>query len=152
MYQVIIRKVPFFLLLIAAIVIPFMTYKIKWLAGSVPCQGIMQFKGKSITGALEHSYSVISYVVGRDTLWFNGNDNVFFTEGAAVPVRYQKSNPEDARVNIFTSIWGDTLVYGGIPVVILLMLFLHPQVVPWGSSIKIVRKSPFLFLETGKEA
>jgi hypothetical protein len=46
----------------------------------------------------------------------------------------------------FPGIWGDTLVYSGIPALILLVLFLHPLVAPWGSRIKLTAKKPFIGL------
>lgn len=107
----------------------------------------MGFVGKSYTGTIIHSYSNIRFKVGNDTIWFNGNDNIFFKEGEVVPVRYQKDNPYDVRIDIFPSIWGDTLVYGGIPVVLLIALFLHPQVIPRGSRIRLSTKKPLLTLQ-----
>ena len=142
----IIRRTPFFLGLLAITIIPFFTYKFAWIAGSVKTTGIAEFQGKSYTGQIAHVYMNIRYNTGKDTLWFNGNDNILYKEGQPVPVRYQKSDPSNARLDIFPSMWGDTLVYGSIPVSILLLLFLHPHIIPYRSRLKLTRKLPFILI------
>jgi len=59
-------------------------------------------------------------------------------------VRYQVKNPREARINIFSSIWGDTVVFGGIPLIILLIVIMHPQIVPYSAKILINRSRPFI--------
>ena len=134
----------FFLLLHCIISAPFLIYKITWLAQSVKVNGEMGFIGKSYTGTYVHNYSNIRFKAGKDTIWFNGIDNIFFKEGETVPVRYQRSNPYEARIDTFAAIWGDTVVYGGIPVIILIALFLHPAVIPRRSRIRLSIKKPFV--------
>ena len=104
----------------------------------------MSFEGHAQTGQIGHVYSVVWFVAGHDTVWFNGNDNILFKEGETVPVRYQVNHPSDARLNIFPSIWGDTIVYGGIPVSVLLIIFLHPGIVPRRSKIRLNAKRPVI--------
>ncbi len=140
----ILSKSRFFLLLVLVIAIPFLLYKMNWLLHSQKTSGIMSFKGKSITGQLVHEYSVLFFKVGKDTVWFDGNDNIFYKEGESVPVRYQINDPQDARIDAFIPIWGDVLVYGGIPILILLVIFLHPQIIPLGSTIKLTTTKPFV--------
>lgn len=123
---------------------PFILYKVLWLVNSTKTNGIVSFTGKSITGQIMHRYSVILFMVDEDSIWFNGNDNILFKEGETVPVRYISSHPADARINTFSAIWGDTLVYGGLPVLILLVIFLHPQIIPRQSIIKLATKRPFI--------
>src|SRR5262247_1442161 len=103
-------KNKFFLLLFAIVVAPFLIYKIAWLAGSRSANGTMGFIGKEYSGQIVHVYSVIRFPAGGDTVWFNGNDNIFFTPGERVPVRYAIDNPKDARIDFFVSVWGDTVV------------------------------------------
>jgi len=110
----------------------------------------MGFIGKSYAGTYVHNYSNIRFMVDKDTIWFNGNDNIFFKEGEIVPVRYPKSNPYAARIDTFAAIWGDTVVYGGIPVLILLALFLHPAVIPRQSRIRLSTKKPFIEIKNEK--
>lgn len=106
--------------------------------------GIASFKGKAYTGQIGHVYMVISFVENNNTVWFNGNDNILFKDGEQVPVRYQRRHPADARINQFIPIWGDTVVYGGIPVIILLAVFFHPGIVPRRSKIVLNFRRPFL--------
>jgi len=138
------NKPLFFLLLLSIIIAPFLIYKITWLARSVKVNGEMGFVGKSYAGTYVHNYSNIRFMAGKDTIWFNGIDNIFFKEGETVPVRYPKDNPYKARIDTFAAIWGDTVVYGGIPVIILLALFLHPAVIPHRSKIRLNNKKPFV--------
>ena len=146
----IIRRNIFFLCLFAIIVIPFVGYKVHWLIESVQVKGVMGFVGKSYAGQIVHVYSAIKYPVGKDTLWFNGNDNILYQPGEIVPVRYQIGNPSEARINIFTSLWGDTIVYGGIPLIIVLISFIHPQIFPYKARIRISRKNLFQLVEVEK--
>lgn len=104
----------------------------------------MGFVGKSQTGQLYHQYAVISFKVGNDSIWFNGNDNILFEEGETVPIRYQRSNPHEARIDVFAAIWGDTLVYGGIPLLILIVIFLDPKIIPFRSKVKLQLRKPFI--------
>jgi hypothetical protein len=140
-------KFRFFLLLLLIVSSPFLIYKFIWLAKSRKANGIMGFVGKTYSGTYVHVYSNIMFIVDKDTIWFNGNDNIFFKEGETVPVRYQVSNPEEARIDNFAAIWGDTVVYGGIPVLILIALFLHPAVIPRKSKIRLKTGKPFISLE-----
>lgn len=134
----------FFLILFIIISAPFLVHKMVWLAGSEKANGVMSFAGRSYTGQIGHVYAVIWFVAGKDTIWFNGNDNILFKPGETVPVRYQRRHPRDARIDVFPSMWGDTLVYGGIPVAILLVVFLHRGIVPLRSRIAVSSKRPFV--------
>ena len=142
--HMLLNKSQLFIILLIIIITPFLAYKVNWLAHSERTNGTMSFAGKNITGQYVHQYSVIMFTIGKDSIWFNGADNVIYNEGETVPVRFQLSNPHDARINIFISIWGDTLVFGGIPVLILIVLFLHPQIIPRRSMIRVKTRKPFL--------
>ena len=106
----------------------------------------MSFMGKRQAGQFVHVYPVIFFAIANDTVWFNGRDNMVFEEGDNVPVRYQKHRPSDARINLFTAIWGDTIVYGGIPLVILLIVFIHPAIIPYRAKIQLSSRKPFFKL------
>jgi hypothetical protein len=140
----ILNKNRFFLLLTAIVVSPFLFYKIIWLVNSRTATGTMSFVGKEYTGQIAHVYSVITFPANGKTFWFNGNDNILFKPGEKVDVRYLVNNPRDARIDIFVSIWGDTLIYGGIPALIILMIFFHPLIVPKGSKIRLSSSRPFV--------
>ena len=140
----IIHRTKFFLLLFVIAMTPFLFYKIWWIAHSSKTNGVMGFVGRSYTGQIGHEYAVIIFKAGEKTFWFNGNDNIFFRTGETVPVRYQQKNPYEARINIFVSMWGDTLVYGGIPLLILLVIFFHPEIIPRRSKVMLVAGKPFI--------
>ena len=95
---------------------------------------------------MTHEYAVVTFKAGTQTIWFNGYDNVLFPRRQIVPVRYQPGNPADARIAVFTALWADTLVYTGIPTVILLVLFLHPAIIPRQSKIRLIAKKPYIQL------
>jgi hypothetical protein len=142
----IISKTRFFLLLMGLVITPFLAYKLIWLLRSEKAIGTMCFVGKSYSGQIAHVFSVINFMRGKDTIWFHSNDNILFRRGEIVPVRYQRQDPDDARVDIFVSIWGDTLGYGGVLLLIVMIMFLHPEVVPRGSKLLLITKKPFIKL------
>ena len=109
----------------------------------------MYFTGHGNLGSVFgiSTYPVIQFRVGVDSFTFDGNVNIPFRVGEVVPVRYQRNNPEDAKINLFTSIWGDTLAYELAPFLILLVIFFHPDLIPKKASILLGRK-PFIKLLT----
>ncbi len=108
--------------------------------------GTMGFVGKEYSGQIVHVYSVIKFPCKGETIWFNGNDNIIFKPGEAVPVRYSANNPHNARIDCFTSVWGDTVVYGGLPALVILFAYIHPIIVPRKSKLVLSRKKPYLKL------
>ncbi|MBS1659597.1 MAG: hypothetical protein JST68_00960 [Bacteroidetes bacterium] len=140
-----VSKPVFFALLFIILVSPFWAVKAFWLMHSKKALGVMEFAGRGLAGEqIQEDYSVIHFSVGGDTIRFNGLGNLFYKPGTPVPVRYQADNVYDARVDIFAGIWGDTLVYSGIPALMLLALFVHARVVPWGSRVRIRGRRPFV--------
>ncbi|HVS96660.1 MAG TPA: DUF3592 domain-containing protein [Puia sp.] len=139
------RKSLFFALVAIAIAAPFWTVRSLWVIRSVKATGVFGFAGNGYAGdQVRQDYSVISFVAGNKEIWFNGLGNLGYKPGQCVPVRYQPDDPYDARVDIFAGIWGDVLVYSGILVFLLLILFLHSRVVPWGSRVRVMIRRPFL--------
>ena len=134
------------MILFSIVIIPFVIAKIAWLIGSEKTNGTMSFVGKTYAGQMVYTYSVIWFMVGKDTVWFNGRNDIIFKEGEKVPVRYQRTDPVNAKLNVFLAIWGDTLIYGGIPVLILLVIFLHPMIIPYRSQILLKTKKPFILI------
>jgi len=139
-----IKRSTFFFLLLLIVITPFISHTLWWLAHSIKTMGSMRFVGKNYTGQIVHTYSVIRFFAGRDTVFFNTNDNIIFTPGEAVPVRYRQHNPAGAKVDMFVEIWGDALVYGGMFVLLVLIVFLHPGIVPYRSKIWMAAEKPFL--------
>lgn len=129
------------------LLLPFYIPRIIWLYRSEPITGEVSFTGKNQTGQFMHTYAVVYFTVNDSAYWFNGPDNMLYEEGTKVPVRYRPSYPPDARLDNFFSVWGDLLVYTGIPFVLFLLLYVHPDIVPYGKRIRIARSKPFLMIE-----
>ena len=140
-----ISKPLFFAALVVMVAGPFWAVRTLWVMRSVQVRGVFAFAGNGMAGdQVKADYSVISFRVGEKEIWFNGLGNIRYRRDQPVLIRYQPDNPYDARVDIFEGIWGDTLVYSGIPAFMLLVAFLHPSVVPWGSRVRLTVKRPFL--------
>lgn len=135
----------FFVILFVLFTSPFIVAKLVWLAGSKSTTGKVWFTGHTIQldGAIS-SHLVILFMAGKDSVNFEAPDNLALKEGEAVPVRYHEDDPTDARVNHFLRIWGDTIVYGLWPVLVLLILYCIPEsldpVIPRKSKILVSRK------------
>jgi hypothetical protein len=95
-----------------------------------------------LNGAIS-AHLVILFKVGGDSVWFNAGMNSGAV-GVRIPVRYQRNDPSDARVDAPLAIWGDTVVNSLLPVGILLVLFLTPNrfdpLIPWGCTVVIGRR------------
>ncbi len=141
-------KLRLFLLLALLCSGPFVGHKLLWLLHSRRTFGVYSFRGLGYAGdQVSLDYSICWFPLGKDTIWFNGVGNLPFREGTAIPIRYEVDDPGDARIDIFFSIWGDTIVYGGIPLFILLMIYVHPKVIPRGHRVRVVWRRPFLVLD-----
>jgi hypothetical protein len=124
---------------------PFFLPNLIWLLRSQKTTGKVEGIGAAAGISLgPDTYAYVSFEAGRDTFYFQGMDDDF-TRGDVVPVRYQKKNPEDARVATFYSIWGKTIAYCGAPLIFWIICFFAPDIVPKGSKIRIGKK-PFLKL------
>ncbi len=96
----------------------------------------MCFMGKSIDGQFAHNYPVIKFSSnGRDTIFFNGTDELTYQKGEMVPVRFQEKNLQDARINSFKGLWMDTLIYALIPLLILVIIYFHPDLLPQDARV-----------------
>ena len=133
-----------FFIFLVIVTAPFLIPKIIWLSNSATATGTMRFVGKSYTGQLIHVYSEISFPAANDTFWFDSNDNTIYEVEEKVPVRYQKNNPPDAKVNIFSNIWSDTVIYGAGPLVILVLIFFHPKGIPRHLKFRLSLNKPFI--------
>src|SRR5579862_9862030 len=117
-------KIQLFLLLGLFLAGPVVGGKLWWLLRSRRTAGVYSFRGLGFAGdQMPLDYSVCWFPLGKDTIWFNGTGNLPFHEGEPIPVRYQADDPGDARIDVFPAIWGDTVVYGGIPLFTLLMIY-----------------------------
>lgn len=141
----VLHRTTFFLVLFFLLIIPFLPGKLWWLAHSRKTEGVLFLEGKGEAGdQMPLDYTLIYFRLGKDTIWFNGLGNLHLPEDTRLPVRYQVGNPYDARVNIFEGIWGDTVVYAGIPVLMLIVVALHPTVVPRRKKVLLTLKKPYI--------
>ena len=140
----VIRRTHFFAILFGLVLFPVLLQKIIWLAGSEKTTGTISFVGKRYAGQMVYSYSVVWFIVDYDTVWFNGKNGLLFKEGQQVPVRYQRKDPTIARLDVFLAIWGDSLVFGGIPLLILLVIFIHREIITYRSRVMVTRGFPFI--------
>ena len=145
----IVSRNTFFLILFILINLPIPLYKLVWLATSKETTGTMYFLGHGNLGSVLgiSTYPVIWFKTGHDTIYFNGNVNIPLKEGEQVSVRYQKNNPADAKINTFSCIWGDSLAYELGPLLIFIIVFFHPDLVPRKSRILLGTKPIIKFVE-----
>ncbi|MEO5684413.1 MAG: DUF3592 domain-containing protein [Chitinophagaceae bacterium] len=134
------------MLLVILFVLPFFIYKAVWIIRAVPATGTMCFMGKSLNGQFSSEYPVIKFTsTGKDTVFFNGSEGIQLQPGQQVPLLYNKKNPATARVYTFKGLWVDTIINAVVPLVILFIVFLHPDLIPRRSKI-IIGKKPFIQL------
>jgi hypothetical protein len=142
----ILHRTTFFLALFGILLIPLLVPRMLWLLHAEKTMGIMAFETRGTAGdQLPLTYSLIYFIHGKDTVWFNGLPGLGLKTGQLVPVCYQPGNPADAKVDHFIALWGDILVYGGIPLLMLVIIFLHPDVIQRRSRVRLTRKPPFIF-------
>ena len=140
----------FLLLLLVVLISPIIAFKLVWIANSTATLGKVYFRGNTLEldGSIS-SHLVILFKDGNDSITFNAPSTLPYEINDPVPVRYQKSNVSDARVNIFHRIWGDTLVYALWPFCVLAIIFLIPEkldpILPKNSKV-VLGKRPFIRL------
>lgn len=136
----------FFRILFICVIAPLPVYKLIWLAGTRETMGTMFFTGHGNLGSVLgiSTYPVIWFTAGSDTIYFNGNVNVPLKEGERVSVRYRKNNPQDAKMNEFSSIWGDTMAYMMGPFLIFLIIYFHPDLVPKKTMVVLGKQKPWV--------
>jgi hypothetical protein len=145
--DMIIGKTPFFLILFFLIAVPMITPRLIWLARSRTAVGVMGFEGRGTAGEqIQLTYSYFYFQPGKERIWFTAPPGLDYKEGDSVPVRYLPAEVTNARVDCLIGLWGDILVYGGIPELIVLIAFFHPEVVPRGSGLLLTLKSPYIRL------
>src|SRR5450755_2605120 len=122
------NRTQFFLLLFIILIGPFIGYKIYWLYNSKHTTGIVYFIGNTLElqGGIS-IHRVIMFKTEKSTITFNAGMFGPAKSGDSVSVLYQKDNPSDAREDLPDRIWGDTLVYSLLPILVLLVIFLTPD-------------------------
>lgn len=141
----IVKRYVFFILLLLLVIAPYIATRLCWILSAKETKGKIAFIGKDISAQLPRSYSVVMFSsTGSDTVFFNSADGEIWEENAVVPVLYQPSDPHNASINGFMSLWLDATIYSVIMFVIIAIIFLHPEIVPYRSNIKLQWKKPVI--------
>ena len=132
-------------MLFLIVVVPIVATKLFWISSSSKTKGVMAFEGKEITGQLQRTYAVIMFsATGKDTVFFNSADEGSFRPGQSVTVLYQRTHPTDARLDTFTGLWMDTVIYSGLFFLFIAIVFFHPEIIPYRSKVKLLWAPPFI--------
>src|SRR5450432_4352267 len=136
----------FFLVLFCLFLLPLPLYKLFWLARSKETTGSLYFIGHGNLGSVlgTSTYPVIRFQTGKDIVIFNGNVNIPLRPDEKVSVRYQRNDPSDAKVNTFSCIWGDTLAYSLAPILVFIVVFFHPDLVPKKAKVFLGKRKPWV--------
>ena len=135
----------FFFLLFLLVTLPFFLPNIIWLLNSQKTTGKVEGIGTASGLSFgRDTYAFVSFAVNKDTFYFQGLDDDY-KGGEIVPLRYQKKNPEDAKIIGFFSLWGKTIAYCGAPLIFWVICLFAYDIFPKNSSIRIGKK-PFLKL------
>jgi hypothetical protein len=141
----VIRRNRFFLLLFLAYITAVAGNKLVWLIGTKTTTGIFAFQGRgNALDQFPESSSFIYFVYQNDTVWFKARGWLGLPENSTVPVRFLKSDPADAKIDNFRGIWLSTIIYGSLPLLVLLVAFAHPEIVPWRSRVVLIPRKPFI--------
>jgi hypothetical protein len=134
-------RTQFFLVLSISLLGPFYVPRLLWLIHSKKATGRGWFIGHTLEmqgNVTQHL--VVIFKAGEDSVFFNGGGRKFHV-GDSVPVRYQKNNPSDARVNTFFGMWEDTLIDSLLPLLTLLILYITPTrfdpLIPWKARVRL---------------
>ena len=144
-------KNAFFTLLFFILLTPPLLPNIIWLLKSKKTTGTVEGIGQATGISLgSDTYAFVSFNTGKDTVYFEGK-NDGYEKGATVPVRYQKNNPQNAKVAAFWSLWGNTIAYCGVPLIFWCICFFAPDIVPKGSSVLVGSKPFFKVVQAAKK-
>lgn len=145
----ILHRNTFFLLLAVLYVGVIASPRLVWLARSEKATGIFAFQGRgNALELLPESASFIYYMYGKDTSWFKALGGLGLPENTPIAVRFHKDDPQSALIDSWRDIWLPTMVYGALPMLVLIVAFIHPHIIPWKSKVIIVRRRPFVKLIT----
>lgn len=143
----IMHRTNFFLALIAIWVIPLISYKCIWLMRSRKVNGIFAFEGRgNALDQISFPHSEFWFRNGRDTVWVIGPGGLKLEKGSIIPLRFIPGNETHAKVDTFRGIWVGTVIYGGVILLVFLAVFVHPEIVPYRSKVKLMGRQPFVFV------
>jgi hypothetical protein len=142
-HRMLFSKNTFFFLLFLLLFTPIQLPNIIWLLRSHKTTGKVEGIGHATGISLgSDTYAYISFIAGSDTVYFQGKDDDY-KEGDIVPLLYQPKEPEDAKVAVFWSLWGNSIAYSGVPLIFWVICFFAPDIVPKGAKV-LVGKKPFI--------
>lgn len=145
MSPMVIRRHTFFLLVAVIYLAVTCGPKLIWFLRSEKTTGIFAFQGHgNALEQLPETASFVYFVYKKDTVWFKSPGGLGLAENTPVPIRFQPNDPEDAVINNFRAIWFSTFFYASLPFILLIVIFLHPQVVPWRSKVVLIPRKPFI--------
>jgi hypothetical protein len=118
----------FFLLLFALSLGVCFGYRAVWFATARRATGVMYFVGHTLElqGNIS-AHAVIRYKAGKDSAFFNAAMSEELKPGQLVPVLYHESDPEEAQVDAFLGLWGQSMIFMIFPVLVLLILYVTPD-------------------------
>lgn len=134
----------FFLGLFLLILLPVLGYKLTWMLQANKGTATFAFHGLEINGQFESRHAVMYFPTGNDTVIFHAVDNAAYKRGDQFPVLYQASDPTQASLTTFVDLWMKTLVILTVPIVFLLIVYFHKEIVPYKSNIHLSKKVPFI--------
>jgi hypothetical protein len=107
--------------------------------------GIFAFEGQgNVLEQIRFPHSEIWFKDGHDTVWIKGPGGLKLKSGDHVQVRYHPGDPAHAKLDTFIGIWGGTVIYGGIVLLLLIAIAVHPEIIPYRSKVMLTGKRPFL--------
>jgi hypothetical protein len=132
----------FFLASLVLLIGIFFTYKLVWVLTAKKAIGEVVMTGHGNLGSPLglSSYQVIKFQTMSGIVVFNGEFDLGLQSGEKVNVLYHADNPPDAKINSFKSIWVDSIIYCIWPLLVLIVIFLTPDLIPRKSKIVIGRK------------
>lgn len=139
----------FFLLISILFITPFFMTNLVWFLQSKKTQGFYSFNGmgNALQGAgLRPTYSNLYFYYNNKQIWLHGPGNIQLPEGTPVSIRYQVDNPNDAKADTLIGLWGNTIIYGGIILLLLSVVIIPATVIPRGNKIFLHYKKPFIRL------
>lgn len=140
-----ISRTAFFGGLLALVLLPVWAVKLSWILSAQKTFATVAFQGKEITGQLQRHYSVLLFLTNNsDTVFFNTADNELYAPGSRLSIYYHPQNPGDAHVANFTGTWMEPVIYSCIALIIIFILFIHPDIVPRKTQLLINDRPPFL--------
>lgn len=142
----ILTRKQFFVLGILVLVAPWFIYKALWIATSTKTNGIVLYNKEVYLRSMPQSCPIIQFKTNNEVIEFAGDYNLSFKEGDSIAVRYHTSSPENAKAAVFVSLWMNTIVYASIPLLVWLILFIAPGIIPKNSRVVFSKRKWITFI------